>query len=167
MDEGGFERFYAATYARLLRQLALVTGDRGDAEEVLQEAYGRAALRWSRLADYEAPEAWVRRVALRLAADRARRARRRAAALLRLRPPAQPAVELSVDSLDLATCLRRLSVGQRQAIVLHHLVGLTVEEVASELGIPTGTVKTRLARGRAALAGYLEVKDGEVVSNDR
>jgi RNA polymerase sigma-70 factor (ECF subfamily) len=165
MTEGSFEQFYAASYTRLLRQLALVTGDRGDAEELLQEAYGRAALRWRRLADYEAPEAWVRRVALRLAADRARRARRRAAALLRLRPPQQPPVELSVESLDLASSLRKLSVGQRQAIVLHHLIGLTVEEVAGQLEIPVGTVKTRLARGRAALARYLEA--GEEVRNDR
>jgi DNA-directed RNA polymerase specialized sigma24 family protein len=58
MAEDSFERFYTATYHRLLRQLAVVTGDRGDAEAVLQEAYGRAALRWERLADYEAPEAW-------------------------------------------------------------------------------------------------------------
>ena len=55
MAEDSFERFYTATYHRLLRQLAVVTGDRGDAEDVLQEAYGRAALRWERLADYEAP----------------------------------------------------------------------------------------------------------------
>ena len=166
MADDSFERFYTATYARLLRQLALVTGDRGDAEELLQEAFGRAALRWRRLSDYEAPEAWVRRVAMRLAADRARRARRRAAALLRLRPPLQPAADLSVESLDLASSMRRLSVGQRQAIVLHHLVGLSVGEVAGQLGIPVGTVKTRLARGRAALARHLEVKDDQVVGND-
>jgi len=137
MAEDSFERFYTATYHRLLRQLAVVTGDRGDAEDVLQEAYGRAALRWERLADYEAPEAWVRRVALHLAADRARRARRRAAALLRLRPPA-PVAELSVEGLDLARALRRLSVGQRQVIVLHHLVGLPVVEVASQLRVRSG-----------------------------
>ena len=165
MAEDSFERFYTATYERLLRQLVLVTGDRGDAEDVLQEAYGRASSRWGRLADYEAPEAWVRRVALRLAADRARRARRRAAALLRLRPPAQPAVELSADTLDLADALRRLPVGQRQAIVLHHLVGLPVNEVARHLRIPVGTVKTRLARGRAALVRHLEIND-EVLSNE-
>jgi hypothetical protein len=46
MAEDNFDRFYTATYDRLLRQLALVTGDRGDAEDVLQEAYGRASLRW-------------------------------------------------------------------------------------------------------------------------
>lgn len=166
MTTDSFEQFYAASYLRLLRQLALVTGDRGDAEELLQEAYGRAALRWRRLANYEAPEAWVRRVALRLAIDRARRARRRAAALGRLRPPPQAPVELSVDSLDLLRSMRRLSVGQRQAIVLHHLVGLTVEEVAGQLGIPVGTVKTRLARGRAALARYLRA-DEEVIDDGR
>ena len=124
-------------------------------------------MRWRRLAAYEAPEAWVRRVALRLAADRARRARRRVAALLRLRPPPQPAVELSADALDLAGALRKLSVGQRQAIVLHHLIGLPVTEVAGQLGVPVGTVKTRLARGRAALARHLTVNEDEVVRNDR
>jgi len=71
-----------------------------------------------------------------------------------------------VESLDLASSMRRLSVGQRQAIVLHHLVGLSVGEVAGQLGIPVGTVKTRLARGRAALARHLEVKDDQVVGND-
>jgi DNA-directed RNA polymerase specialized sigma24 family protein len=86
MADGSFEEFYDATYHRLLRQLVLMTGDRGDAEDLLQDAYGRAAVRWTRLRDYQAPEAWVRRVALRLATDRARRTRRRAAALLRLRP---------------------------------------------------------------------------------
>jgi hypothetical protein len=85
-------------------------GDRGpgDAEELLQDAYGRAVVRWRRLRDYQAPEAWVRRVALRLATDRAGRARRRAAALLRLRPSRSPSVELSADSLDLYQALRGL-----------------------------------------------------------
>lgn len=103
----------------------------------------------------------MRRVALHLAADRARRARRQAAALLRLRPPA-PVAELSVEGLDLARALRRLSVGQRQVIVLHHLAGLPVEEVARELGLPAGTVKSRLARGRQALAQALDIDRPEV-----
>lgn len=167
MPDGSFEEFYDATYGRLLRQLALVTADRGDAEDLLQDAYGRAAVRWRRLRDYQAPEAWVRRVALRLATDRARRARRRAAALLRLRPPRPPSVELSADLLDLYNALRGLPAGQRQAVVLHHLVGLPVEEVASQLNLPVGTVKSRLSRGRAALARGLAAPGPEVVRNDR
>ena len=166
MADGSFEEFYDATYHRLLRQLVLVTGDRGDAEDLLQDAYGRAAVRWRRLCDYQAPEAWVRRVAVRLATDRARRARRRAAALLRLREPRSQSVELSADLLDLYNALRGLSAGQRQAVVLHHLVGLPVEEVASQLNVPVGTVKSRLTRGRAALARCLE-PGREVVRHDR
>jgi endonuclease/exonuclease/phosphatase family metal-dependent hydrolase len=72
--------------------------------------------------------------------------------LLRLRPPRSPSVELSADLLDLYNALRGLPVGQRQAVVLHHLVGLPVEEIASQLNVPVGTVKSRLSRGRAALA---------------
>jgi RNA polymerase sigma-70 factor (ECF subfamily) len=166
MADGSFEEFYEATYHRLLRQLVLVTGDQGDAEDLLQDAYGRAVVRWRRLRDYQAPEAWVRRVALRLATDRARRARRRAAALLRLRPPRSPSVELSADSLDLYKALRGLPAGQRQALVLHHLVGLPVEEVASQLNLPVGTVKSRLSRGRTALAHGLAMPGPEVVRHD-
>jgi RNA polymerase sigma-70 factor (ECF subfamily) len=167
MGNGSFEEFYEATYHRLLRQLVLVTRDRGDAEDLLQDAYGRAAVRWRRLRDYQAPEAWVRRVAFRLATDRARRTRRRAAALLRLRPPRPPSVELLAESLDLYNALRGLPAGQRQAVVLHHLVGLPVEEVASQLNLPVGTVKSRLSRGRAALARCLGAPGPEVVRNGR
>lgn len=150
----GFEEFYQACYGRLLRQVALMTTDLADAEDVLQEAFARAALRWWQLETYDVPEAWVRRVAMNLAADKARRLRRRAAAMLRLGlPPAQP--ELSADTVDLIRALRALPLGQRQAIVLHHLVGLPVEEIGRQLGVPSGTIKGRLARGRAALARRL------------
>jgi RNA polymerase sigma-70 factor (ECF subfamily) len=163
-----FSEFYAASYARLLAQVVLVTGDLAEAEDLLQEAFVRAAGRWPRLVSYQAPEAWVRRVALNLAADSARRLRRRAAAVLRL-ASAPPALEGPADLVDLAAALRRLSVGQRQAIVLHHLVGLSVAEVAWELGVPVGTVKTRLARGRRALARWLsaDVEEEEVHGNGR
>ena len=52
--------------------------------------------------------------------------------------------------------LRRLPAAQREAIALHHLADLPVAEVAQTLGVPEGTVKARLSRGRAALAELLE-----------
>ena len=58
--------------------------------------------------------------------------------------------------------LAALPLAQRQVIVLHHLVGLPVEEVARELRLATGTVKSRLARGRAAMAGMLDHERSEV-----
>jgi RNA polymerase sigma-70 factor, ECF subfamily len=121
---------------------------------VVQGAFARAAVRWSRLRDYEAPEAWVRRVAMNLAAERARRLRRLARALQRIgRPPEVP--EISVEGIALLEALRTLPVRQRQAIVLHYLVGLPVEEVAQTLSARSGTVKSLLFRGRRALADRL------------
>jgi RNA polymerase sigma-70 factor, ECF subfamily len=151
---GSFEEFYTGTVDRLLGQLFPVTGDLHEAEEVVQEAFARAAVRWTRLRDYDVPEAWVRRVAMNVAVDRARSLRRQASAILRLSPsPEVPAV--SVEALALVEALRTLPVRQRQVIVLHHLVDLPVEEVARTLAIRDGTVKSLLARGRRALAAKL------------
>ena len=159
--EEDFRRFYEAAFGRIAGQLFLVTGDLQDAEDVTQEAFARASVRWSRLRTYDLPEAWVRRVALRLATDRFRQARRRLAALRRLDPePRVPAV--SVEALALAEELRALPLSWRKAIVLHHLVGMPVEEAARTLGVPPGTVKTWLARGRRALAARLGEQQGAV-----
>jgi RNA polymerase sigma-70 factor, ECF subfamily len=153
-DTQGFEEFYTATVGRMIGVVFPVTGDLHEAEEIVQEAYARASTRWARLRDYESPEAWVRRVAMNLATDRGRRLQRQARALLRAGPP--PAVpQASVEAMVLAQALRTLPMHQRQAIVLHHLVDLPIEEVAAILGIRTGTVKSWLARGRRALAARL------------
>ena len=151
---GSFEEFYTGAVGRLLGQLFLVTGDLHEAEEVVQEAFARASVRWSWLRDYNAPEAWVRRVAMNLAADRARKLRRQARAIPRMGPPPEVS-EVSVETLALVEALGTLPVRQRQAIVLHHLVGLPVEEVAQTLRMPAGTVKSLLSRGRRALASRL------------
>jgi RNA polymerase sigma-70 factor (ECF subfamily) len=152
--DDGFESFYRGAFGRLVEQLFLVTGDVAEAEDVVQEAFARAATRWRHLRGYEVPERWVRRVALNLALDGLRRTRRRLAALTRL-GPAQHAPAVSVDNLALLTALRSLPRGHRGAVVLHHLVGMPVEEVARELRVPSGTVKSWLARGRRALAREL------------
>jgi RNA polymerase sigma-70 factor, ECF subfamily len=158
----GFEEFYTGAVGRLLGQLLLVTGDLHEAEEVVQEAFARASVRWAWLRDYDLPEAWVRRVALNLAAERARRLRRQARALLRLGPPPQvPAA--SAEALALLEALRTLPMRQRQAIVLYHLVDLPVEEVSRLIGVRPGTVKSLLARGRRALANRLS--DAQEVLN--
>jgi RNA polymerase sigma-70 factor, ECF subfamily len=149
-----FEEFYTAAVGRLLGQLFPVTGDLHEAEEVVQEAFTRAAARWSRLRDYDVPEAWVRRVAMNLAADRGRSLRRQTNAMFKLRPPSE-VLPVSVEALALAEALRTLPIRQRQVLVLHYLVDLSVDEVARTLDMPDGTVKSLLARGRHALAAKL------------
>jgi RNA polymerase sigma-70 factor (ECF subfamily) len=69
--------------------------------------------------------------------------------------PAGHAPEPSVDNVALVAALRQIPEAQRRAIVLHHLAGLSVAEVAHEVGAPEGTVKAWLSRGRAALAALL------------
>ena len=150
-----FEEFYDAVFGRLVGQLFLVTGDLHDAEDAVQEALTRAAARWARLREYEVPEAWVRRVAMNLATDGFRRARRRLAVAVRLRPGAN-ADPPTLDGLAVTAALRDLPAAQRTVVVLHHLLDLPLERVAAELGVPVGTVKSRLARARHALAASLD-----------
>jgi RNA polymerase sigma-70 factor, ECF subfamily len=152
-----FDAFYMASYGRVVGQLFVVLGDLNDAEDVVQEAFTRAAARWSRVRAYEAPEAWVRRVALNQAFTVMRRAKRQLRMLGRLAPP-QAVPEPPSDVLDLLAAMRRLPASQREVLVLHYLVELSLDEVARHLRIPSGTAKSRLARGRRALARALGVE---------
>ncbi len=158
--DDGFDEFYAACYGRLVGQLFPVTGDLHEAEDVVQEAFVRAAVRWPRLREYDLPEAWVRRVAINLAASGLRRARRRMALLSRIGPPPE-VPPLSVESLALAEALRSLPVSYRQVLVLHHLVGLPLDEVGAQLDLSVGALKARLHRARAALAKLLAPESPE------
>ena len=153
-DAEGFDAFYAAGNRRVQHQMYAMTGNLADAQELTQEAYARAWQRWSSVSAFDDPEAWVRTVAWRLAASRWRKTKNGVVAMLRHGPP-EHSPEPSVDNVALVAALRQIPDAQRRAIVLHHLAGLSVAEVAHEVGSPEGTVKARLARGRAALAELL------------
>jgi len=154
--EPSFEEFFAATHARLVGLLFAFLHDQAQAEDAVQDAFASALLRWRSLRGYRDPEAWVRTVAFRRAIDHHRRATRQLRALLRLGPP--PSLPpISGDHVDLLRALRKLPVVQRQVLVLHYVAELPVDRIAGELRLPVGTVKSRLARGRAALARHLEV----------
>jgi RNA polymerase sigma-70 factor, ECF subfamily len=151
---------YAASYGRLVHVLTLVAGSRAEAEDVVQEAFARLVPRWSKISMYEDPEAWVRAVAFRILSNRFRRARH-AIAVSRRTERIEPSGEVSNERVDIARALAALPVGQRQVVVLHHLLDLPVDEIAAALGVPAGTVKSRLSRARLALAPLLgeEVPD--------
>ena len=152
--EQDFADFYDATWGRTVACAYALTGDLGAAEDLAQEAYSRAWPRWSRLRDYDDPGAWVRQVATRAAVSGWRRRRTALLHLARQRPP-EPAAPPDETSLVLVEALRRIPEAQRRSIVLHHLAGLPVAEVAAVERCPEGTVKARLSRGRAALAAIL------------
>jgi RNA polymerase sigma-70 factor, ECF subfamily len=131
-------------------QIFTMTGDLSEAEDAVQEAYIRAWRRWPRIRGYDDPEAWVRVVAYRITVNSWQKARNRMTAHRAGRHQEMPG--LSPDLVALVSALRQIPEAQRRAIVLHHLAGLSVEEIARETGAPAGTVKARLARGRKALA---------------
>ena len=149
-----FEQFYAASWRRLYRSLVLITTSPADAEDVLQEAFGKAARSWEDVSRMSSPEAWVRRVAVNAAMDLHRRAKRQHAAYTRLEPAPEQRDDLSLDVMQ---ALSRLPLDERQVVVLHHLLGMPVADIAVEVGRPSGTVKAQLVRGRRRLATELEV----------
>jgi RNA polymerase sigma-70 factor (ECF subfamily) len=146
-----FDEFYAAAYRRIVGQVFALLGDLQEAEDVTQDAFAKASFHWKRIAAYDQPEAWVRRVAFNQAYNSTRRARRWLAAMARHGPPSQvPAV--SPDRIDLHRALGRLAPPHREVLVLHYVAELSVDEVARQLRLPAGTVKSRLSRARSALA---------------
>lgn len=154
-DEDFVREVYQASYRRLVNQLVGPCGDVSTAEEVVQEAFVRAIAQGGAFRRTDNPEAWLRQVAVNLARSRWRRMKKYAGLVPRLAEPAT-APDLSPDHVALLAALQRLPQPQREAIAMHHLADLPVHEIASALGVPSGTVKARLSRGRAALAQLLE-----------
>ncbi|MEV0725026.1 SigE family RNA polymerase sigma factor [Micromonospora purpureochromogenes] len=159
-DVDGFDEFYRGSRQRLLGFVYVLTGNVTEAQDAVQEAYIRAWQRWPTVSGYDDPEAWVRVVASRIAVSRWRSLRSRAKAYLR--HGAEESVPgPNTDTVEVVAALRRLPEEQRTALALYYLLGMPVAEVARETDAPVGTVKARLARGRAALAGLLAVVDLE------
>ncbi len=157
---------YATSYRRLVGQLTGVTGDPVEAEDAVMEAFARAVNSSTSFLAADNPEAWLRTVAVNVTRTRWRRSRFFRDVSHRLVPDAASAYDdLPDDRLALLAALRRLPAAQREAIALHHLADLPVAEVALTLGVPEGTVKARLARGRAALAALLAEPDQTLESD--
>jgi len=154
-----FDELYQARYGDIVAMLHALVGDLTEAQDLAQEAFCRAWQRWRTVSEYDEPLAWIRRVAMNLATSRWRRLRVAKAHLRRERPADVP--PLGPDHVALVAALRRLPIDQRRAIVLHHLVDLPVAEVAQELQVAVGTVKSWLHRGRAALAASLDESGAE------
>ena len=154
-DAEGFDAFYTATNRRVLHQMYAMTSNLADAQELTQEAYARAWQRWGAVSTYDDPEAWVRTVAL----NRVRHGWRHASVVRRYQakvPGPQGSVEIGPEHVAIVTALEEVDVDQREAVVLHYLADLPVADIAAQLAVPEGTVKSRLSRARDRLAGLLD-----------
>ena len=146
-----------------LKAAKVICFDTQNAEDVLQEALADVYRRWSKIRAHENPEAYLMRVMVSKHADMRRKWLRRQQEKETSWDLAENIRDL-VDQTDDVTqrllvqaALKTLSAAQRAVLVLIYEHGMVLREVAEVLQIPTGTAASHLARGKAAVAAYIEL----------
>jgi RNA polymerase sigma-70 factor (sigma-E family) len=147
-----FEEFAAARLAALLRFAVVLTGDRGLAEDVVQEVLLRAHQKWRKIGALDSPEHYVRRMIVN---EYLSWRRRWARIVPQANPPEPHAVadhaETHSEREALRTELDKLPRRQRAVLVLRYYAGLSDHEIAEALGCTPGTVRGYASRALAAL----------------
>jgi RNA polymerase sigma-70 factor (ECF subfamily) len=161
-DRDALNRLLREHYDRLYAVCRRLTGNDADAADACQEAMIAIARNITRFDGRARFGTWAYRVAVNASLDELRRRRRRPRAdeaLVRVRvdaPDSSPELATSVaDRLALDAAIASLPPDFRAAVVLRDVAGLDYAEIATALEIPPGTVRSRIARGRAALADRL------------
>jgi len=133
-----------AHYPRLVAQLYAITLDSGEAHDVVQDAYSRAWRDWATIRCSPDPSAWVRRVAVRSTI----RSWQRVLARFGIGRPSPVGESVDPRTGALLAALGRLPAGERRAVVLFHMAGAGLEEIAAVERVRTDTVQARLVRAR-------------------
>ena len=146
-----------------LKAAKVICFDTQNAEDVLQEALADVYKRWSKIREHENPEAYLMRVMVSKHADMRRK-------WLRKQQEQETSWDLAENIRDIAdqtedvtqrllvqAALKSLSAIQRAVLVLMYDHGMVLREVSEVLQIPMGTAASHLARGKAAVAAYIEL----------
>jgi len=145
-----FSRLLDDSLDRTFRVAAVILGNREDAEDAMSDAALRA---WQHVSSLREPakfDAWFTRIVVNVCRDRLRE-RHHPVVLISDPSTATDPFTASVERAALREALGDLSPEHRAVVALHYLEGLTVEEVAVQLGTPVGTVKSRLHYGLGRL----------------
>jgi RNA polymerase sigma-70 factor (ECF subfamily) len=154
-DQRAFEQLYRENVGRVYALCLRMMRDRADAEELTQEAFVRA---WQKLQSFRGDSAfstWLHRLTVNLVLTEFRvRSRRQARVTLTddseaHDAPARP--EAPRERIDLEEAIAKLPAGARHVFVLYELEGYKHEEIASMMGIASGTTKAQLHRARKLL----------------
>jgi RNA polymerase sigma-70 factor (ECF subfamily) len=164
-DQDAFARLIAARSDRVLRTARAILGNDAEAHDAAENALVSAWINLPRLRDVDRFDAWINRVLRNECNDTLRRRGRSREIDLAAVEAAAPAdastADASTDALETASvkaAFGRLSVDDRTILLLHHLHGLPLEEVARQLAVPVGTAKSRLWSARRALERALEAE---------
>lgn len=156
-DREAFAVIASDAIDRLYATARGVLRDPDRAQDATQEALVRCWRDLPTLKDPDRFEAWLRRLLMHAITDEIRRKRRFEAKVRLLRESEMVGTDDGFEDRDrLDRAFRRLSVDHRSVLVLHHLQGLSVPEVAETLGLPLGTAKSRLHYAIEALRAALE-----------
>ena len=162
-DEVEFTLWLREKQSAFLRAARVICFDTQNAEDVLQEALADVYKRWSKIREHENPDAYLMRVMVSKHADMRRK-------WLRKQQEKETSWDLAENIRDIAdqtddvtqrllvqAALKTLTAAQRAVLVLIYEHGMVLREVAQILEIPMGTAASHLARGKAAVAAYIEL----------
>jgi len=162
-DQVEFTLWLRENQKAFLKAAKVICFDTQNAEDVLQEALADVYKRWSKIREHENPEGYLMRVMVSKHADMRRK-------WLRKQQDLETSWDLAENIRDIAdqtddvtqrllvqAALKSLSAIQRAVLVLIYEHGMVLREVADVLQIPMGTAASHLARGKAAVAAYVEL----------
>ena len=162
-DQVEFTLWLHENQTAFLRAAKMICFDTQNAEDVLQEALADVFKRWKKIREHENPEAYLMRVMVSKHADMRRK-------WLRRQQEKETSWDLAENIRDLVdqtedvtqrllvqAALKTLTAAQRAVLVLIYEHGMVLREVAEVLQIPMGTAASHLARGKAAVAAYVEL----------
>ena len=162
-DQVEFTLWLREKQSAFLRAARVICFDTQNAEDVLQEALADVYKRWSKIREHENPDAYLMRVMVSKHADMRRK-------WLRKQQERETSWDLAENIRDIAdqtddvtqrllvqAALKTLTAAQRAVLVLIYEHGMVLREVAEVLEIPMGTAASHLARGKAAVAAYIEL----------
>ena len=157
--KGDFTRFFQDEFATVARTAYFIVHDRQRAEDVAQEAFTQLFTHWTKVAAYQRPDAWVRRVAIRMAVRAAGRERRRS----QLEKDAAPPQSTKPEDIDLVRAVRQLPPQQRAAVALYYFEDRPLAEIAHILDCAESTARVHLVKARRRLGELLgeEVLDAD------
>ena len=157
-ERSGFTEYVGARRPLMYRTAWVLCGDPHQAEDLVQQVLTKLYVAWPRVSRMDAVDGYVRTMLVNANLDRLRRRREHPG----LEGWDRPADSADLDALlDLREAVARLAPGQRRALVLRHLWGLSVDETAAALGVAPGTVKSQTADAMTRLRALLAPHRGE------
>lgn len=169
-DHDAFSELARASIGRLYATARLILRDDGRAEDATQEALVAAWRDLSALRDPDRFDAWLRRLLIRACYRESRRGRHRWTIEVNVEDHEAADADATLDIADrdqLERGFRRLDTDQRVVLVMHYYLGLTLDEAAEALGVPPGTVRSRLSRATRAMRAALDADERPPILNER